>query len=196
MIRAEIANLTSKLVSLLQRMVGANITFDEIRMPLDLFIHRSARFSQEAKAWLKGPSHHAMDRKVNNPTGDHSPTISCSIYRRSWATYHNAHSGHFPFQNTLLPAMFPSPISVEGVSPIPFTASDSPALFEDKRATLRGGLVSMSPVFRFRRRSLPRFQELRTIVHILCSTLGKWYIYRKLDMIMTLKNKLWDFSLH
>lgn len=59
-----------------------------------------------------------------------------------------------------------------------------------------GPLVSIFTVFRFRRPSFPRFRVFWITGLIVCFTLGQWYCYRKLDVIMTLKNELWGFALH
>lgn len=57
-------------------------------------------------------------------------------------------------------------------------------------------LIPAAPVSRSRRRSWTCFQEVCIIVLIVCLSQGKWYCYRKLDVSMTLRNKLRVFASH
>lgn len=134
MIRGEIAKRTCKLVSLSQRNINADLTFDDIQMLLNLLKNRSFCLSLELNAQLEVPPRSAIDGNMDIPPGDHVPTDSNTNFGWSSATYHNAHSEPLRFRNTPFPAIPPPPICVEGVSPILSTVSGSHALYQDPSA--------------------------------------------------------------
>lgn len=133
--RAEIALLTMKNFTPSQRLDSASLTFDNIRMSLELLKHRSVCLYQEINARMGGLSYPAMNQRMNTLADDQGPSISNTTFRLPFGTYRIAHSGFLPFPNTTFHAIPPYPTSVEGVPPIPSTLSDSVSLFLDPSAT-------------------------------------------------------------
>lgn len=98
MIRGEIAKQTIELVSLSQRMEIADLTFNDIRVLLDLLRHCSVCPFKKVSARLEGSPRPAIGPKLKIATNDHEPHNSNPNYGRAKATYHIAHSRPLPFQ--------------------------------------------------------------------------------------------------
>lgn len=100
-------------------------------------------------------------------TNDHGPTDSNLSYRRSPSIYHIAHTGPLHFPNTPLSAVSQLLIGVKSLLTISRTVIDCLVVVQDPSKTLSQSLGAYCPMFRFRRRSLPRIQEWEIIVLII-----------------------------
>lgn len=127
---------------------------------LNLPKNRPVYLSQKVDARLKGLLCLDMDTRVDIPTNDERHCNCNTSFRRLSTTYPTTHSRPRTFPNTPFLTIPPPPINVEGAQPIPSTVSDSPTLFQEPSATSHGCLVPIFPVIRFRRRSVPRCQQL------------------------------------
>lgn len=104
-------------------------------MSLNLLKHLFIRVSQKLAARLKRLPCPTRACKPDVPIDDHGSPNSSTNFWRLKATYHTAHFGTLPFPSFSFLVIPSPPIGVEGVSPIPPAASDSPALFKDLSAT-------------------------------------------------------------
>lgn len=217
MIRGEIAELTNNLVNPSQQMENTDLIGDDIGMSSDLLKHCSVCLHQEALAWLEASSCSALVYERDIPTVYHEPSSSNTDSRPSWAICHTDHSRPFPFRANppqLLHFPLSAWIAFRQFLPMYIILW---LYFITQARLLRGCMVRIRPVFRFRRRSLPRFWELLWTICLVRSafvsrfrrrsvprfwellwiivptvwlTLEKWYCYRKLDEFMKLRKEL------
>lgn len=140
-----------------------NVSINEIRISLELQKDCFSCLSQKVVFQLKEPPLSAMKRKWNILTDDHGPTNSNSSPRGSKPPIHSSYFGSLSFWNRSVSVVQTFLIGVEGVPPIPPFVSRSLILFKDPNAAPHSSFVLPTAVLGFRRRSLPRFQELWNI---------------------------------
>lgn len=162
------------------------IIFDNIRMSLDLPKRCPICFSQSVEDWLKRPSLPAIAQKKDILTGNQVPVESSSSYRRSSATYHIAHSEPLPYPNPLFRKAF------HPFNPLYLIIH---LYLKTQRCTPRGCLVPIASVSTSRKQSFYSFLEVWIVVFIFCFMQGRLYCYRKHDVFITLRSKLWGFAL-
>lgn len=110
--------------------------FAFIQTSLRLFLSGNRRSIRRALS-------HYYGQEIDISTDDHRLSRSTTGVWLSLATYNTDDSKSLLFSNTPISAILPPLIGSEGVSLIPITASDFPALFQESAATSRGHLVSI-----------------------------------------------------
>lgn len=138
----------------------------------------------------------AIDYQMDISTSHRGPPDSKPSYSGSSATYRTICSGPLSFPNITFPTIFSPPIGVKGVPPIHSLVSDPLALFRDPSKSPTRTLASYCLDVQVQETILNPF----SIVVEYCSNhllkLGRRYLYRKLDVFMALKSKMWGFGLH
>lgn len=151
-LRNEITKLKNDLVTISKQMDGGDMTFDDIRMLLDLLKNRFVCLSLEVDTRMEGPLRLAMDRILTIATDDHEVPSSNTNFERLSATYHNTHSEPLLFPNTFFPVNPPPTVAVKNFRPFLPLHLNRQLYFKSQIQSRCGCLVLIVPDLRLRRR--------------------------------------------
>lgn len=175
---------------------NAVLTIDNVRMLFYLLKNQSVFPSQEENAWLKGLLVPLLTTKCTFRL-----IITDFLTLRLIANGHQLSTSlpipdHFFFRTLpflLLHAILSARRASHPVLPLYPTPQ---SYFKTQVRHPRGRLVPSASMYRFRRRPLPSFQNFWLFAQIISLKLGIWFLYRELDVLITLRNGLLGIVLH